>query len=149
MKTRVFDLAIDAVPYIKEVQPLAKTVTGSILMVRLEQWFERHPDGFSKFLEPCAHPEYVAGQSWAEELRFSIAEFRTAFDHIGARYASKAEYQAQADPFQGRLYASYIDRNLRQTYYFRNHAVLDKTFAKMQREAASGRSLGSASGVRK
>ena len=126
MRNRILYLTRNTVPYVKELQPLAYSVAGCILMQQLDYWFERHTDGFYKFMEPSEHPRYRPGESWCEELGMSADEFRTAFDKIGTRYRSKSQFEDATDKFQGKFYCSYLDRRTNLTYYFRNHPLLDK-----------------------
>lgn len=126
MRNRILSLTRNTIPYVKEIQPLAGSVTGCILMQQLDYWFERYPDGFYKFQEAApGHPLYREGESWIEELGFGLTEFRGAFDRIGVRYKSKAEFKAAPDPFQGKFYCCYTDRRAGVTYYFRNHPRMD------------------------
>lgn len=126
MRNRILYLTRNTIPYVKELQPLAYSVAGCILMQQLDYWFERYPDGFYKFMEPSEHLRYKAGESWCEELGMSADEFRTAFDKIGTRYKSKSQFEQAEDKFQGKFYCSYLDRRTNLTYYFRNHPHLDK-----------------------
>lgn len=126
MKNRILYLTRNTIPYVKELQPLTGDVAGCILMQQLDYWFERYPNGFWKFLEPCAgHAHYRKGTSWCEELGFSVAEFRVAFDRIGLRHKSKAKFDAINDKFDGKFYCSYLDRQQNLTFYFRNHELVD------------------------
>lgn len=126
MRNRILYLTRNTIPYVKELQPLAYSVAGCILMQQLDYWFERYQDGFYKFMEPSEHPRYRAGESWCEELGMSADEFRTAFDKIGTRHKSKSQFEQAEDKFQGKFYCSYLDRRTNLTYYFRNHSHLDK-----------------------
>jgi hypothetical protein len=126
MRNRILQITRSSIPYVKELQPLAGTVTGCILMQQLDFWFERRPNGFWKFLEPSRHDGYKTGDSWVEELGMSPEEFRTAFDRIGIRYKSKGQYEESPDKFQGKFYCSYLDRRENLTHYFRNHILVDK-----------------------
>ena len=94
---------------------------ATLILGRLEYWFERYSTGFYKFVEPCQHPLYREGDSWAEEIGFSRKIFAKAFDLIGVRYKSKSAFTKATDKFQGKLYASYHDRKTNQTYFIRNH----------------------------
>lgn len=127
MKNRILHLTRTIIPYVKELMPLAQSVTGCLLMQQLDYWFERQPDGFFKFMEPAPdHPNYRAGDSWCEELGVSRAQFRTAFEAIGTIYRSKSEFDKAADKFQGRFYCSFYDRRRQLTFYYRNHDMVDK-----------------------
>jgi hypothetical protein len=94
---------------------------ATLILGRLEYWFERYTSGFYKFVEPCSHPLYREGDSWSEEIGFPRKAFAKAFDLIGVRYKSKSAFMQSKDKFQGKLYASYHDRKTNQTYFIRNH----------------------------
>jgi len=140
MKNRILHLTRNTIPYVKELHPIAGGVLGCLVMQQLDYWFEGHPEGFYKFLEPSDHPAYKDGDSWTEELGMSRHEFRTAFDKIGIRYKSKSEFDQALDKFQGLFYCSYVDRRSNLTYYFRNHdlvdAALDELLSKPAQKSA-------------
>ena len=125
MKNRILHLTRNTIPYVKELHAIAGGVLGCLVMQQLDYWFESHPEGFYKFLEPSDHPAYKEGDSWTEELGMSRHEFRTAFDKIGIRYKSKSDFDQAVDKFQGLFYCSYVDRRSNLTYYFRNHNLVD------------------------
>lgn len=110
--------------YIK-FYPKVKTSLGcekaTLILGRMEYWFNKYTNGFYKFIEPCPHPLYKEGDSWLEELGFSRKIFARAFDLIGVRYKSKSAYLKAIDKFQGKLYASYHDRKSNKTFFIRNH----------------------------
>ena len=117
-------------PFIK-YQPNLKEAFGSsdavLIFQRSEYWFERYPTGFWKFFEPCEkHPLYKEDDSWAEELKISRRVFLRAFSLIGTHYKSKTAYLSQSDPFQGKMYASYYDRQTNRTHFLRNHCVVEQ-----------------------
>lgn len=126
MRNRILAITRSSIPYVPELRPLTGSVTATILMQQLDYWFERHPDGFYKFQDASPdNPAYKLGDSWAEELNFSVAELRSAFDAIGHRHKSKTEWAESTDPFHGKFYCCYTDRRTRLTFYFRNHAMVD------------------------
>ncbi|MEG0578664.1 MAG: hypothetical protein RR490_01980 [Niameybacter sp.] len=107
--------------YCPELNTLTGSITASLLLCQLEYWFDKTKSTpFYKFLEPCGHNAYKKGDSWTEELGFSKAEFRNAFNRIGKVYKTKKDYIASQDPFEGKLYLSYYDRIKKLTYYLRN-----------------------------
>lgn len=126
MRNRILYITRNTIPYVKELMPIAQSVTGCILMQQLDYWFERCPNGFYKFQSAVDHPAYRVGQSWVEELGISADRFRIAFDRIGVRYISKSDYRKAPDKFKGRFYCSYYDRRTGLTHYLRNHELLDK-----------------------
>jgi len=126
MRNRILAITRGSIPYVPELRPIAGSVTATILMQQLDYWFERHPDGFYKFQDASPdNPAYKSGDSWVEELEFSVAELRNAFDQIGHRHKSKTEWAESTDPFNGKFYCCYTDRRTRLTFYFRNHAKVD------------------------
>lgn len=127
MRNRILSITRNTIPYVKEIMPLAGSVTGCILMQQLDYWFERYPDGFYKFQDAApGHPQYEDGKSWTEELGFTLTEFRGAFDRIGVRHKSKSDWTSATDKFQGKFYCCYTDRRAGLTFYFRNHEQLDR-----------------------
>lgn len=146
MKIRILGLTRNIIPYVRDLQPIAQTVAGCVLMQQLDYWFERKPDGFYKFLEPPEknHDFYRPGDSWCEELGISKDEFRTAFDRFGIRYKSKSEHDEAfaTDRFQKKYYCSYLDRRSNLTWYFRNHELLDAKLLEMFAPGCSIQSMG-------
>jgi hypothetical protein len=138
VRNRILSITRSTIPYVKEIMPLAKTVTGCILMQQLDYWFERYPHGFWKFQDATPNNSlYKPGDSWREELGFSLVEFRTAFDKIGVRYVSKSEWIKAVKAgvsFDDKFYASYIDRRAGVTHYRRNHQRLDAALDRILRQ---------------
>ncbi|EAY26050.1 hypothetical protein [Microscilla marina] len=128
MKNFTLSIFRRSIPYIKELRQLSGGVTSSLLMQQLDYYFSYHPKGFYKFMCPSRHAHYRNGDSWTEELGFSVREFRSAWQKIGVTYNSKSEFQQfKGDTFQGKFYCAYIDRkDHNKTYYFRNHKLLDE-----------------------
>lgn len=125
MSGLTLDTNIPSTPYYIKFYPGLKTSLGcekaTLVLGRLEYWFEKYKNGFYKFVEPCGHPLYREGDSWEEEMGFSRKIFAKAFDLVGVRYKSKSAFRNAKDKFQGKLYASYHDRKTNQTYFVRNH----------------------------
>jgi hypothetical protein len=101
-------------------------------MQQLDYWFSKSGGKpFYKFTNAPEqqNPFYKEGDSWCEELSFSVDEFRTAFGHIGIKYNSKKEFQAAIDSevglFQNKFYAAYTDKMKYITYYHRNNELVD------------------------
>lgn len=130
MRNRILAHSRNSIPYIKELRPIAQSAVGCLVMQQLDYWFDKHPDGFYKFLSPCAASRYRKGDSWTEEIGISADEFRTAFDKIGIRHKSKTAYEQSENPFvnekgEERLYCSCTDKVQGVTQYFRNHTAAD------------------------
>jgi hypothetical protein len=70
----------------KDLRKIAGTVTATILLQQMHFRAEHHGyKPFYKFRGPCEHAKYRPGDSWAEELSFSVDEFDTALKHIGTK----------------------------------------------------------------
>lgn len=133
-RNRSAALASRIIPYHPEYRKITGSVTAAILFEQLEYWFDKYGyNYFYKFLEPAPnHFSYKEGDSWIEELGFSIDEFRSAFDKIGVRYGSRNEFLKAKE--EGRLfikngeeklYCSFIDKQKNVTYYVRNNELVD------------------------
>lgn len=123
-------IACNKIIYLPELRFFCKSINSCLLMFQLEILFASNENEPCKFLAPCAHSCYKVGSSWIEELGFSEAEFRTAFDNIGVRYRSKKQLKKaienNQDPFSCLFYLSYIDIKSGKTHYQRNHASVEK-----------------------
>jgi len=124
------------VTYFIKYNPLLIQELGSqnavILFDRLEYWFAKKKDQFYKFIEPCQHPCFRQGDSWQEELGFSKKVFRTAFDKIGIRYPSKTAFENEVEPFKGRFFAYFQDRQSKKTIFVRNHDLLRDLYDRLK-----------------
>ena len=68
VRNRILQISRQTIPYVRELRPVAKSVTGCLLMQQLDFHFAKYPDGFYKFLEPCPNSKsYKRGQSWQED----------------------------------------------------------------------------------
>ncbi len=105
---------------------------ATILFDRLEYWFSKKQSQFYKFIEPCDHPLCKEGDTWSEELGFSKKVFRTAFDKIGVRYRSKTEFEKEEDPFKGKFFAYYQDRQTKKTIFVRNDQIVSDLYKKLK-----------------
>ena len=58
------------------LQAFTGSAISTLIIGKLEYWFSmpRYVGGFYKFVEPCKHPLYRAGDSWSEELGVSKRE---------------------------------------------------------------------------
>ena len=123
-------------PYFIKYNPALIAEFGSqnaaLLFDRLEYWFHIKKNEFYKFIEPCNHPCYREGDSWSEELRFSKLVFRNAFDKIGIRYISKTAFEKEEDPFKGKLFASYRDRQSKKTVFVRNNSLVRMFYERLK-----------------
>ncbi|MCK5924626.1 MAG: hypothetical protein KAG10_01895, partial [Methylococcales bacterium] len=132
MQNRLLSITRNIIPYVKELRPIAGSVTSVLLWQQLDYWFAKSPDSFYKFLSPpqTNHEKYRIGDSWTEEMGFSEKEFRNAFDKIGIRHTSKGAFNKTETPFirNGKevFFCSYHDKMKGITFYFRNHDLADK-----------------------
>lgn len=114
---------------------------SALVLDRLEYWFSKCTTSFYKFLEPCNHPCYREGDSLQEELCVSRKIFNKAFDLIGVRYKSKTAFTEEEDPFKGKLYAMYMDRQTHKTYFVRNDrlaaSILEQLFSPLKKIPAN------------
>lgn len=134
-KNGLFTITSNFIAYIKEARKAAGSVTATILWQQMEHNFGRKKyQPFYKFMEPCDHPAYTERDSWCEELAFSPDEFRNAFSKIGVKYDSKKEFIASQEAGEmffnekgeEKMYAAYYDKLGRQTFYYRNHQLVEK-----------------------
>lgn len=150
MRNRLLSIIKSSIPYIKELRPVAGSVTAVILWQQLDYWFEKYPDGFFKFMSPPEHEHssYKAGDSWSEEMGFSEKEFRDAFDKIGLRYSSKTLFnKTEKKFFKGEkeyFFASYQDKLKKMTFYYRNHEKADAALDELVRIPSKKRKSSSA-----
>lgn len=144
MKNRSAAHGQNTLLYTKVYRMIAGSVTSTILFQRLEWRFGRHSNGFYKFLEPApGNTKYRKGDSWCEELNFTVDEFRSAFVSIGVRHSTRGDYERAQNPFlrpdekesdrkeitrygAEALYCSVLDRKSGLTFYYRNHELVDK-----------------------
>lgn len=139
---RLLAIVRDSIPYVKQLRPHAGSIAACVVMQQLEYWFDKKPEGFYKFMEPCAHKEYREGDSWLEELGTSPDEFRTSFDKVGIRYTSKTAFEASGDKFQDKFYCSYYDKREGRTWYFRNDEKVDAMLDELTKSHKKRPSLG-------
>lgn len=65
--------------YRKELNKITKKVTATILLQQMIYWHSKMGGPFYKFIEPCKNEAYKEGDSWCEELGYSVKEFATAY----------------------------------------------------------------------
>lgn len=144
MKNKILSLFSNTVPYIKELRQITGSVTSAILMQQLDYWFSKKPQGFYKYGEPPKGESktYRIGDSWTEELGFSVDELRTAYRNIGTSYTSKTEFKKALDNQQvfinddgiEMMYARYHDRGTGNSFYYRNDKLVDSLLDNLVRE---------------
>ena len=76
-------------------RPKLNLITGSmsatILLGQIMYWAERCGDPFWKFMQPCDHQQYRAGDSWCEELGITRHEYDGAIKRIGQKIGKGME----------------------------------------------------------
>lgn len=75
-KRKMFKIIVNdrnIIPYRKELNLITGGALESIFLAQLLYWYEVNDcNEFYKFREPCEHELYKEGDSWCEELGFSI-----------------------------------------------------------------------------
>lgn len=70
-------------PYRKELREIAGSVAATIFLSQLLYWVKRKGNGFYKFKTPSEGNQYYkAGDSWCEELGFSLKELDGAINSL-------------------------------------------------------------------
>lgn len=127
--------------FIKHDQRIRRIIgcnRATLIFDRLEFYSSRQPDGFYKFIEPNSHRLYKQDDSWTELLDCHRTSFWRAFKLIGKKHSSRWEFAKSEDKFEGKLYASYYDRNTNRMFFVRNHEAVKEFFAKIQPGAEFG-----------
>ena len=71
------------IPYRKELNKITGSVTATILLQQLIFYASNNNyKPFYKFIEPCNNKLYKEGDSWIEELGFTVYEFRSAYKKL-------------------------------------------------------------------
>lgn len=113
-----------------ELNKLTGSQGATAVLSALEYRFQKQPDGFFKFIEPCSHRLYKEGDSLSEELGVARKSIARAFKKIGIKYNSRTDFENASDKFQGKLYASYYERHTNLTFFVRNHDLADELLKK-------------------
>jgi len=127
-KSNLLAKTAKVIPYNKSLRNITGSVTAAILFQQLEYWFDKTEGRpFYKF---TSKPKtdigaYNEGDSWTEELGFSVKEFRVAFNKIGIAHKSRNKFNEADDIFKGKMYCSYYNRTERATYYLRNSKMVN------------------------
>jgi len=102
----------------------------ALIEQQLDFWFKRKKNlKFYKFIQPCEHYRHREGDSWSAELGISADTFARCFRKIGIAYKSLSLYRqaVQNDTvFRGYAYASYYNRQTRQTFFLKNPHYQDQ-----------------------
>lgn len=112
------------ISYRPELNKITNSITATILLYQII-FRSTNGEPFYKFKSPCSHPLYKEGDSWIEELGFSICEFDTALSKISTRINSKTDISQIKTPV---YHWTTIDR---VTYYQLNLEVLNKKLSEI------------------
>ena len=123
-------LNMRTVPFIPEINEIARGGDSAGLIAELEYEFGKNPQGFYLFYERQPNnPNYKKGESWKEKVHLPVSKIKRDFGRIGIRYNSLKEFKAAKDvkdEFKGKYYCSIYDNKQERAFYLRNHAMVDK-----------------------
>jgi len=106
------------------LKKISKSTNSAILLSSIINKCSRSKNGgFFKFKIHCNHPEYKSGDSWCEELNFSMGEFDGALKNIGIN-----KNNPNKEKVQNALVWYYTD-GARRTWYEVNTEKLKKALA--------------------
>lgn len=69
------------VSYRPKLNKITGSVTATILLQQILYWYSKQGE-FYKFKQQCTHPSYKEGDSWCEELGFTVYEFDSALKKL-------------------------------------------------------------------
>lgn len=117
----------DIVTYRKKLNKITGSVTATILLQQLIYWAKKsNGKPFYKFRKECKHAHYKPGDSWTEELGFTLSEFDTALSKIGTKITKGvSKFDALKGETAKSLVIYWTDSN-RMTWYLLNTELLGK-----------------------
>ncbi|MCZ6116906.1 hypothetical protein [Campylobacter ureolyticus] len=80
--TDILSLDNEIIPYRKELNAITGGVMASILLSQMLYWVKKSGNGFYKFKTPSKNKFYKNGDSWCEELGFSVKELDGALKRL-------------------------------------------------------------------
>jgi hypothetical protein len=96
------------------------------MFLYLEEIFDKHPDGFYRFISPCKSPYYEAATSICEQTGTPSITISNRLSKLCATYRSTTSYNdslrlfGEDGVFQGMPYLRYMDKRSYKTYFMRN-----------------------------
>jgi len=112
--------------YRPSLKKISKSTNAAILLWEIIGRCKKSETGsFFKFKIHCNHPEYEKGESWCEELNFSIGEFDGALRNIGTN-----KNNSNKEKIKNALVWYYTDKS-RRTWYEINTEKLKIALAKI------------------
>ncbi len=128
--------------YVPELMQLVESGDEKmcLIMAQVEYWFTHKPDGFYKFMSPAKgdNPAYRAGDSWTEEMGMSDTKIANALKPICTHYKTLTAYKnEEGDKFKGKFYCSYYHKPSHQTFYLRNHDLVNAALKRLSLEKRS------------
>lgn len=117
----------EVITYRKNLNKITGSVTATILLQQIIYWAKKSQgEPFYKFRAECHHERYKPGDSWTEELGFSLAEFDTALSKIGTKITKGiSKFDALKGETPQHLVIYWTDSS-RVTWYMLNIDLLGK-----------------------
>lgn len=114
--------ASESIPYRPELNRITGGPIASIILQQVLYWYKKQGyKPFFKFRKPCDHELYKEGDSWIEELGFSVKRFDRGLGDI----AQKANRKQVRDPKALVYYWTTLDR---VTYFEPNLEAIGNAF---------------------
>lgn len=90
LKLNLLGCSLTAIPLYPKLRAITGKIEGVlILTLIIKEWYKAQGKKFYKFKQPCTHMKYRIGDSWCEELTFTVEEFDTAIKHFGFKKGAK------------------------------------------------------------
>ncbi len=115
----------DLITYRKSLREVAGSVTATILLQQII-FRSKGKEKFYKFKASCNHAMYKEGDSWIDELGFSIKEFDNAIKRIGTKITQKISRSNILNKTDATGIVLYWTDSDRVTWYQLNRDLLGK-----------------------
>lgn len=110
--------------YRKSLKQITNSVTATILLQQIIHRF-KSKERIYKFKAPCDHERYRPGDSWTEELGFSVKEFDTALKKIGTKLIKGLQKKNVLGGWEPNAIVVYWTDRSRVTWYELNRPLLN------------------------